>query len=123
MAGKARSLSNERWLKRALGAALNRDRSIESLNRLENLCKLAATDTAVSLSDFDTDVMLLAAPNQWIDVKSGAAYDPDPSKLVSKTIATDYCSRSICPNFEAFVCDIFEGDQDLISYVQFDHDV
>ena len=26
-AGKARSLSNERWLKRALGAALKRDRS------------------------------------------------------------------------------------------------
>jgi len=26
-AGKALSLSNERWLKRALGAALNRDRS------------------------------------------------------------------------------------------------
>ena len=33
--------------------------------------------------------MLLAAPNQWIDLKSGAAYDPDPSVLVSKTIATD----------------------------------
>ena len=52
------------------------------------------------------------------DLKSGAAYDPDPSILVSKTIATDYCSRSTCPNFEAFVYDIFEGDQDLISYVQ-----
>ena len=62
--------------------------------------------------------MLLAAPNQWIDLKSGAAYDPDPSVLVSKTIATDYCSRSTCPNFEAFVYDIFEGDQDLISYAQ-----
>ena len=62
--------------------------------------------------------MLLAAPNQWIDLKSGAAYDSDPSVLVSKTIATDYCSRSTCPNFEAFVYDIFEGDQDLISYAQ-----
>ena len=47
--------------------------SFESLNRLENLCKLAATDRAVSLSDLDTDAMLLAAPNQWIDLKSGAA--------------------------------------------------
>ena len=98
--------------------ALGNLSSFESLNRLENLCKLAATDRAVSLSDFDTDAMLLAAPNQWIDLKSGAAYDPDPSMLVSKTIATDYCSRSTCPNFEAFVYDIFEGDQDLISYVQ-----
>ena len=92
--------------------------SFESLNRLENLCKLASTDRAVSLSNFDTDPMLLAAPNQWVDLKSGSAYDPDPSILISKAIATDFCSRSECPNFEAFVNDIFEGDQDLISYVQ-----
>ncbi len=92
--------------------------SFESLNRLENLCKLAATDRAVSLISFDTDPMLLAAPNRWIDLKSGKAFDPDPSILVSKVIATDFCSRSECPNFEAFVNDIFEGDQDLISYVQ-----
>jgi putative DNA primase/helicase len=92
--------------------------SFECLNRLENLCKLASTDRAVSLSNFDTDPMLLAAPNQWIDLKSGAAYDPDPSILISKAIATDFCSRSECPNFEALLNDIFEGDQDLISYVQ-----
>ena len=92
--------------------------SFESLNRLENLCKLAATDRAVSLSDFDTDAMLLVAPNQWIDLKSGEAFDPDPSILVSKVIATDYCAKSECPNFEAFLGDIFEDDLDLIGYVQ-----
>jgi putative DNA primase/helicase len=92
--------------------------SFESLNRLENLCKLAVTDRAVSLISFDTDPMLLAAPNQWIDLKSGEAFDPDPSILVSKAIATDYCAKSECPNFEAFVNDIFEGEQDLIGYVQ-----
>ena len=84
--------------------------SFESLNRLENLCKLAVTDRAVSLISFDTDPMLLAAPNQWIDLKSGEAFDPDPSILVSKAIATDYCAKSKCPNFEAFVNDIFEGE-------------
>ena len=55
--------------------------SFESLNRLENLCKLASTDRAVSLSAFDTDPMLLAAPNQWVHLESGLAYDPDPSVL------------------------------------------
>tara|TARA_B110000003_G_scaffold247967_1_gene259375 strand:- start:392 stop:2545 length:2154 start_codon:yes stop_codon:yes gene_type:complete len=92
--------------------------SFESLNRLENLCKLASTDRAVSLSSFDTDPMLLAAPNQWVNLESGLAYDPDPSVLVSKVIATDYCAKSTCPSFEAFLHDIFEKDQDLISYVQ-----
>ena len=92
--------------------------SFESLNRLENLCKLASTDRAVSLSSFDTDPMLLAAPNQWVYLESGLAYDPDPSVLVSKAIATDYCAKSTCPSFEAFLHDIFEKDQNLISYVQ-----
>ena len=92
--------------------------SFESLNRLENLCKLASTDRAVSLSSFDTDPMLLAAPNQWIHLEFGLAYDPDPSILISKVIATDYCAKSTCPSFEAFLHDIFEKDQDLIAYVQ-----
>jgi putative DNA primase/helicase len=92
--------------------------SFESLSKLENLCKLAATDRAVSLFSFDTDPMLLAAPNQWIDLKSGEAFDPDPSILVSKVIATDYYAKSECPNFEAFLGDIFEDDLDLIGYVQ-----
>ena len=92
--------------------------AFESLNRLENLCKLASTDRAVSLSSFDTDPMLLAASNQWVNLESGLAYDPDPSVLVSKVIATDYCVKSTCPSFEAFMHDIFENDQDLISYVQ-----
>ena len=78
-----------------------------------NLCKLASTDRAVSLSAFDTDPMLLAAPNQWVHLESGLAYDPDPSVLISKVIATDYCAKSTCPSFEAFLNDIFEKDQDL----------
>ena len=68
--------------------------SFESLSKLENLCKLAATDRAVSLFSFDTGPMLLAAPNQWIDLKSGEAFDPDPSILVSKVIDTDYYAKS-----------------------------
>ena len=92
--------------------------SFESLNRFENLCKLAATDRAVSLNDFDKDPMLLAAPNQWIDLQSGHAFDPDPSILVSKSITTDYCAKSLCPNFDAFLNGIFESDWSLIDYVQ-----
>ena len=92
--------------------------SFERLNRLENLCKLASTDRAVSLSSFDTDPMCLAAPNQWAHLESSLAYDPDPSVLISKVIATDYCAKSTCPSFEAFLHDIFEKYQDLISYVQ-----
>ena len=61
--------------------------SFESLNRLENLCTLATTDKVVSLISFDTDPMLLAAPNRWIDLKSGKAFDLDPSILIFESVA------------------------------------
>ena len=92
--------------------------SFESLNRLENLCKLASTDRVVSLTSFDTDPMLLAAPNQWIKLKFGEAFDTYPSILISKAIDTDYCAKTELPNFEAFLGDIFEDDLDLIGCVQ-----
>ena len=88
--------------------------SIERLSRLDNLCKLAATDQAVSLADFDKDLIFLAAPNQWIDLQSGLPHDPDPSVLICKAIATDYCAKSLCPSLEAFLKEIFESDQILI---------
>ena len=62
--------------------------------------------------------MLLAAPNQWIDLQSGHAFDPDPSISVSKSITTDYCAKSLGPNFDAFLNGIFESDRSLIDYVQ-----
>ena len=99
-------------------SALGNLSSFESLSRLENLCKLAATDRAVSLTSFDTDPMLLAAPNQWIKLKFGEAFDTYPSILISKAIDTDYCAKTELPNFEAFLGDIFEDDLDLIGCVQ-----
>ena len=63
------------------------------------------------------DVRLVAATNQWIDLKSGALYDLGPSVLLIEVIAADYCSRSTRPNFEAFYCDIFEYNKDFCIYV------
>jgi len=33
-----------------------------------------------------------------IDLKSAEAFDPDPSLLVSKTTAKNYCAKSHYPN-------------------------
>ena len=45
-------------------------------------------------------------------------YDTDPSILISKTIINDYCAKSNCPSFKAFLQDIFSKDQNIIFYVQ-----
>ena len=90
----------------------------ESINRLENIAKFATTDRSVSASEFDTDPFLLAASDMWIDLISGKAVAPNPSKLVSKALSVNYDHAADCPNFMKFLDDIFECDHELIGFVQ-----
>ncbi|SFD82027.1 phage/plasmid primase, P4 family, partial [Tritonibacter multivorans] len=92
--------------------------SFESLNRLENLSRLAATDRAVSVAAFDNDDLLLATGTQWIDLRGPKAFDPDPSLLVSKSLAVHFDPEATCPAFEGFLMDVFEANTDLIAYLQ-----
>ena len=90
----------------------------ESINKLENIAKFATTDRSVSASEFDTDPFLLSASDVWVDLISGKAVAPDPSKLVSKALSVNYDQTADCPNFMKFLDDIFERDQELIGFVQ-----
>ncbi len=90
----------------------------ESINRLENIAKFATTDRSVSASEFDTDPFLLAASDMWIDLMSGEAVAPNPSKLVSKALSINFDQAADCPNFMKFLDDIFECDHELIGFVQ-----
>ena len=92
--------------------------SFESLNRLENISKFAATDCSVSTSDFDTDPFLLATSDSWIDLKTGKASDPNPDVLVSKVLSVGYSPDAECSNFLLFLNDIFEGVLELIAFIK-----
>ena len=92
--------------------------SFESLNRLENISKFAATDCSVSALDFDTDHFLLATLNSWIDLKTGQPSVPNPEVLVSKVLSVGYSPDAECPSFLQFLHDIFDGDLELIAFVK-----
>ena len=92
--------------------------SFESLNRLENISKFAATDRSVSASDFDTDPFLLATQDNWIDLKTGRSITPNPDFLVSKALSISHSVQAECPNFRKFLNDVFEEDSELIEFVQ-----
>ena len=92
--------------------------SFESLNRLENISKFAATDRSVSASDFDTDPFLLATMDKWINLTTGQPLSPNPDMLVSKALSVSYSPEAKCPIFLNFLNDIFESDQKLIGFVK-----
>jgi putative DNA primase/helicase len=92
--------------------------SFESVNRLENISKFAATDRSVSASDFDTDPFLLATQDNWVDLKTGRSITPNPDFLVSKALSISHSVQAECPNFRKFLNDVFEEDSELIGFVQ-----
>ena len=90
----------------------------ESLRKLENITRLASINCAVSKVDFDVDPFLLAAGDTWIDLQTGLKIEPNPNQLISKWIETPYRSDAECPQFIRFLEQIFEGDAELIRFVQ-----
>lgn len=92
--------------------------SFETANKLENLEKLAKPELAVRITDFDTNTMQLCVENGVLDLKTGKLLQPQPSMLHSKMAGVAYAEKAACPRFIRFLEDIFEGDKDLIEYVQ-----
>ena len=92
--------------------------SFESVKRLENISKFAAMTRKVNASEFDTDPFILATKDKWIDLNTGQPSNPNPNMLVSKAISVSYTPEAECPVFLNFLNDVFESNQELISFVQ-----
>lgn len=74
--------------------------------------------TAVSLDIFDADSMLLNTQNGYIDLNSGELFDHDQSKLFSQIANFEYSENIDCPTWEKFLNQIFDGNKELIHYIQ-----
>ena len=93
-------------------------KKFETLGKLNNMAKLATPALAHSISDLDQDPMLLAVANTYIDLETGQPIPPDPAHLVSISSPVTYDPEADCPVFKEFINTIFEGDEDIISFVQ-----
>lgn len=93
-------------------------RAFESLRKLENIIQLAINKRAVASDVFDADPMLFATQDQWIDLNSGKATSPKPSRFVSMFSPVEFEPKATCPTFIKFLNDIFEGDEAPIAFMQ-----
>jgi putative DNA primase/helicase len=93
-------------------------KAFESLRKLENITKLASIDRSVSQEYLDQEQYLVAAENTWINLKTGEAVDPSPETLITKRLEAPYHKGAKCPQFLHFLDQIFEGNQELIRFVQ-----
>lgn len=73
----------------------------------------------VHTHELDANPMLLGLKNGLcMDLKTGMVFDMEPLHLVTKKVGCEYDPYAQCPQWEAFLLDIFQNDQDLIDYLQ-----
>jgi putative DNA primase/helicase len=92
----------------------------ESASRLEAMIKLARSEKPLADdgSKWDADPLLLAVANGVVDLRTGKLRTGRPEDLITLHSGIAFDARAKCSRFERFVDEIFEGDADLITYVQ-----
>ena len=93
-------------------------RRFENLSKIKNTLELAQPRLAKSITEFDTDPMLFAAGNTWIDLKTGQPVTPKPNTLVSLQSSVRYDPEADCPVFKNFLNEIFLDNDALVKFVQ-----
>lgn len=90
----------------------------ESVNKLHNICSFASNRLAVSTTEFDVDPMILATGTNWVNLETGLSHPPNPDFLISKATAVNLNNDAECPRFLRFLDQVFDGDVELIAFVQ-----
>ena len=96
---------------------------IKSLNAasLINAVTLLKGQPSVQIhaNDLDANPLLLGVKKgQCIDLRTGMVFDLTPEHLITKSVGCKYDPSAQCPQWEAFLQQVFQEDQPLIDYLQ-----
>lgn len=89
-----------------------------SLQAHTNMLKGARHLLPVQHSEWDKEAMLLNTPSGYVDLTNGVLHDHDVSKMFTQETGVEYSDTYDCPTWKAFLNQIFQGDKELIHYVQ-----
>jgi putative DNA primase/helicase len=92
----------------------------QSASRLDAMLRLAATEEriAVAADVFDGDPWVLNVENGIVDLRTGTLARHDPARHITKLAPVAYDAKAACPRFLRFLADVFEGNAELIRFVQ-----
>ncbi len=92
----------------------------ESHRRLKDMLIRASKVNGASImpDDLDRDPWKLNVKNGTIDLKSGELTPHRREDFITKLCPVRFNASAQCPTFQAFLETIFEGNQDLISFIR-----
>jgi len=73
---------------------------------------------AVRESEFDQDAFLLGVSNGTVNLRSGELMPSKKEHYITKVAKAKFSRHAGAPNWEKFLFDIFEGDVEIIGFVQ-----
>lgn len=90
---------------------------IQDKPRLVNAVYLAKGWLSVEPDEFDNHPTLLNTPSGVVDLETGELRPHDPALKLTQITGVPYDPDAECPRFEAFLSEIFAGNDDLINYL------
>jgi putative DNA primase/helicase len=90
----------------------------QSQKSISAMVKQSRAYMQVDADKMDAQPFTLGVKNGMVDLRSGTLIPADPSALISKQAAAHFDATAKCPNWIAFLNDVFDGNQKLIAYVQ-----
>lgn len=72
----------------------------------------------IETEEFNKDGYLLNCSNGILDLKAGKLMPHDPGKYISRIVDIDYSEEAVCPKWLEFLNDIFDGNQNIINFLQ-----
>lgn len=89
----------------------------ESDNSIRAMISLVQPDLPVTPDALDTDPWLLTCTNGTIDLRIGVLLSYTPEHLITKISPVRYDAEATAPVWEAFLEQIFRGNQELINWL------
>ena len=85
---------------------------------VNNIVRLASLMLKQSADELDKDQFCLGVSNGWLNLKNNTFLGPDPLKMITKSVKSDFVTNAEAHLWEKILQDIFEGDQSLIDFFQ-----
>jgi putative DNA primase/helicase len=93
---------------------------LERRPALDSMLRFAAAlrPIADTGTDWDRDPWLLGTPNGVIDLRTGQLRDGRREDRITMNVGVPYDPNATCPRWQRFVSEIFNDDDELVTFVQ-----
>lgn len=94
---------------------------VRNEQRLDAMISMGRSERGMWVGDpsvFDSDPWQLVCPNGVLDLRSGAVSAASPEMRISRQCLVPYEPAAQCPRFLKFLDEVFQGDQEVIAFVQ-----